>query len=157
MKALRFLALAMLIGIVGVPLAACSSDVPGELTDAEKLWNSQNLADYDFTLERQCFCPEEYRGPVNVQVRNGAAVSVTFVSDGTAVTDDRFAEADTIDKLFSVLKDAYNGKNSFNQKADSVTVTYDSERGFPSAFFIDISQQIADEENGYTVTNFTPR
>jgi hypothetical protein len=157
MKTLRLFFIVVVLGFVGASLAACSNDVPRQLTDAEKLWNDQGLANYDFTLERQCFCPEDYRGPVDVQVRNGSAVSITYVSTGAAVTDDRFAEADTIDKLFGILKDAYSGKNSFDQKADSVSVTYDADRGFPSAFFIDISQQIADEENGYTVTNFVPR
>jgi hypothetical protein len=157
MKIARLTVLVLLVALVGVPLAACAGDVPKQLSDAEKLWKSQKLADYDFTLERQCFCPEEYRGPVNIQVRNRAAVSVTFVSDGSAITDDRFADADTVDKLFTILKNAYTGKNSFNQKAASVTVTYDPALGFPASFFIDVSEQIADEEQGYTVTDFAPR
>ena len=65
---------------------SCAGPVPRDLADAEKLWQEQGLRNYDFTVERQCFCPEDWRGPVNIQVRDGAAVSITYVSDGSAVT-----------------------------------------------------------------------
>ena len=111
------------------------------------------MRNYDFTLERQCFCPEDWRGPVNIQVRNGATVSVTYVSSGAAVTEGKFDNADTIDKLFTMLKNAYAGKGDFEQKADTINVTYNAQMGYPTTFFIDVSQIIADEEQGYTVTN----
>jgi hypothetical protein len=127
--------------------------IPQELTTSEKLWKEQGLRDYDFTLERQAFAPEDWRGPVNIQVRNGVAVSVTYVSSGVAVTEGKFNNADTIDKLFTMLKNAYAGKGDFEQKAYSVEVTYNPQMGYPTTFFIDVSQNIADEEQGYTVTN----
>jgi major membrane immunogen (membrane-anchored lipoprotein) len=136
---------------------SCTSSVPQELTASEKLWKDQGLKNYDFTIERQCFCPEDWRGPVNIQVRNGAAVSVTYVSGGAAVTEGKFDSADTIDKLFTMLKNAYAGKGDFEQKADAINVTYDARRGYPTTFFIDVSQLMADEEQGYTVTNFVTR
>jgi len=156
MKTLRILFLILIIGLAGASLAACAG-VPEQLTTAEQLWQDQNLTNYDFTLERQCFCPEEVRGPVNVQVRDGVAVSIIYVSTGQAVNGGAFDNADTMEKLFTILKDGYTGKGEFNRKADTITVTYDPDRGYPQTFFIDISEQIADEENGYTVTNFTPR
>ena len=134
---------------------SCASPVPRDLADAEKLWQEQGLKNYDFTVERQCFCPGEWRGPVNIQVRNGAAVSVTYVSDGTPVTEGKFDNADTIDKLFTMLKNAYAGTGDFEQKADTVDVTYDAQMGYPATFWIDVSQLMADEEQGYTVTNLT--
>ncbi|MHA2069940.1 MAG: DUF6174 domain-containing protein [Candidatus Thorarchaeota archaeon] len=136
---------------------SCASLVPQELTTSEKLWKDQGLRDYDFTLERQCFCPEEWRGPVNIQVRNGAAVSVTYVSSGAAVTEGKFDNADTIDKLFTMLKNAYAGKGDFEQEADTINVTYNAQMGYPTTFFIDVSQTMADEEQGYTVTNLVAR
>ena len=132
---------------------SCTGAVPGELTENEQLWKAQGLSTYDFTVARSCFCPEDWRGPVNVQVRNGVPVSETYVSDGTEVTEGKFDNADTIEELFAMLKDAYSGTGDFNQKAESITVTYDPKMGYPSDFFIDVSQMIADEEQGYTVTN----
>ena len=140
--------------------ASCSSSIPQELTANENLWKNQKLTNYDFTVERQAFAPEEWRGPVNIQVRNGMAISVTYTSDGSEVTGGKFDNADTIDKLFIMLKDAYNGKGEFvqfGQKADTVNVTYDAQRGYPVSIYIDVSQMIADEEQGYAVTNFVKR
>jgi len=136
---------------------SCTSSAPQELTNNEKLWKDQGLRNYDFTLQRDCFCPEDWRGPVNIQVRNGAAVSVTYVSDGAAVTEGKFDKADTIEKLFTILKNAYDGKGDFEQKADAVNVTYNTQMGYPTTFYIDVSQTIADEEQGYTVTNLISR
>jgi major membrane immunogen (membrane-anchored lipoprotein) len=152
----RFLVpvLALLTMFVAI---SCASSVPQELTAGEKLWKDRGLKNYDFTIERQCFCPEEWRGPVNIQVRDGAAVSVTYVSDGTAVTEGKFDNADTIDKLFTMLKNAYAGKGDFEQKADTIDVTYNAQMGYPETFWIDVSQLMADEEQGYVVTNLTPQ
>ncbi len=136
---------------------SCTGPVPAELTRNEQLWKDQGLRSYDFTVQRQCFCPEDWRGPVNVQVRNGVAVSVTYVGIAANVTEGKFDNANTIDKLFAILKNAYTGKGDFEQKAFSVNVTYDSRLGYPSDFFIDVSQTTIDEEQGYTVTNFTAR
>ena len=136
---------------------SCTSSVPQELTDNEKLWKDQELQNYDFTLERQCFCPEDWRGPVNIEVRDGSAVSVTYSNNGEAVTEGKFDDVDTIDKLFTLLKNAYTGKNDFDQKADSVDVTYDKQMGYPGTLYIDVSQLMADEEQGYTVTNLVAR
>jgi major membrane immunogen (membrane-anchored lipoprotein) len=148
----RFLFPALILLIL-MAAVSCTSSIPQELTTSEKLWKDQGLRNYDFTLERQCFCPEDWRGPVNIQVRNGATVSVTYVSSGAAVTEGKFDNADTIDKLFTMLKNAYAGKGDFEQKADTINVTYNAQMGYPTTFFIDVSQTIADEEQGYTVTN----
>ena len=133
--------------------SSCRSSGDSELTRNEKLWQSQNLTSYDFTLTRQCFCPEDWRGPVKVQVRDGKAFSVTYLSNGAPVTEAKFENADTIDKLFTILKNAYAGKGDFVQKADTINVDYSAQMGYPETFFIDVSQNMADEEQGYTVTN----
>ena len=143
--------------LVLLTVMSCAGAVPAKLTSSEKLWNDHGMMNYDFTLERQCFCPEDWRGPVNIQVRNGAAVSVKYVSNGAAVTEGKFDNADTINKLFTMLKNAYNGKGDFEQKADTITVTYDGQMGHPTTFYIDVSQLMADEEQGYTVTNLIAR
>ena len=156
MKLLPFLVLASIL-LTSMIAAACAGPVPRELTDYEILWQDQGLADYDFTLERQCFCPEDWRGPVNIQVRDGVAASVTYVSSGEAVTEGKFDNADTIDKLFVILENAYTGKGDFGQKADTINVTYNAQRGYPTTIYIDVSQAIADEEQGYTVTNLVAR
>jgi len=156
----------MMVGLTififaAIVFAGCNNQgagsIPQELTTSENLWKDQGLRNYDFTLERQAFAPEDWRGPVNIQVRNGAAVSVTYVSNGAAVTEGKFDNANTVDKLFTMLKNAYAGKGDFEQKADTINVTYDALMGYPTTFYIDVSQMIADEEQGYTVTNLVAR
>ena len=153
---LRSLLAVMVLFTVLVAIS-CTSSIPRELTDNKNLWEDQDLENYDFTLERQCFCPEDWRGPVNIEVRNGTAVSVTYQSDGTVVTEGKFDDVDTIDKLFTLLNNAFAGKGDFKQKADSVDVTYDEQMGYPVTLYIDVSQLMADEEQGYTVTNLVAR
>jgi major membrane immunogen (membrane-anchored lipoprotein) len=161
MKKTWFTIIGLTVLIVTIIFTSCSNQaagsVPQELITSEKLWKEQGLKDYDFTLERQAFAPEDWRGPVNIQIRNGIAVSVTYVSNGEAVTGGKFDNADTIDKLFTMLKNAYAGKGDFEQKADTINVTYDNQMGYPTDFYIDVSQMIADEEQGYIVTNLVTR
>jgi len=152
----RFL-LPALILLTLLLTVSCANSVPQELAASKKLWEEQGLRNYDFTLERQAFAPEDWRGPINIQVRNGAAVSVTYVSSGAAVIGGKFDNADTINKLFTMLKNAYSGKGEFGQKADTINVTYNPQMGYPTNFYIDVSQMIADEEQGYTVTNLVAR
>lgn len=145
----------LLSGIVAA--SACGSPGDSDLERNEKLWQSQNLTSYDFTLTRQCFCPEEWRGPVNVSVRNGTVTSVTYTSSGQTAEPDRFGDVDTINELFDVIRDAYEGRNTFNEKAETVNVTYHPELGYPLTIYIDVSTMIADEEQGYTIENLVAR
>jgi hypothetical protein len=137
--------------------SSCGTTANSELERNEKLWQSQNLTSYDFTLERQCFCPEDWRGPVNISVRNGEVTSVTYVSNGQTATAEKFGDVDTIDELFNVIRDAYEGRNTFDEKAETVNVTYHAEMGYPLTIYIDVSQMIADEEQGYTVEELVGR
>lgn len=138
-------------------LTSCGGSANSELDRNEKLWKSQNITSYDFTLTRSCFCPEDWRGPVNIQVRNGTVTSTKYVSNGQAATPEKFGDVDTIEELFAVIRDAYEGKNTFDQKAETVEVTYHPQMGYPLTIYIDVSTMIADEEQGYTVEGFVVR
>ena len=147
----------ILLLAVMVLSSSCGTTANSELERNEKLWQSQNLTSYDFTLERQCFCPEDWRGPVDITVRNGKVTSVTYVSNGQTATAEKFGDVDTIDELFGVIRDAYEGKNTFDQKAETVNVTYHPEMGYPLTIYIDVSQMMADEEQGYTIEELVGR
>jgi len=148
-----------LLLVTAILASSCSSPTAEELEleRNEKLWQSQNITNYDFTLERQCFCSADWRGPVNIQVRNGVVISVIYVSTGETVDPEIFNNADTIEELFGIIRDAYEEKNTFNQKAEMVNVTYHPEMGYPLTIFIDVSKMIADEEQGYTVEELVAR
>lgn len=127
--------------ITGTP-AARSPD----LDAARERWEASGLDAYEMTLRRVCFCPApDYTGPFAVAVRGGEVASVTL--DGAAVDDER---GETVDDLFDLIEDAYT------RKAQSVTVEFDPELGYPTNVAIDYSLQMADEEIGYMVSDLRP-
>ena len=140
MKKSWFMIIGPIIVIAAIILTGCNNQgvgsIPQTLITSEKLWKDQGLSNYDFTLERQAFAPEDWRGPVNIQVRNGAAVSVTYVYSGASVNGGKFENADTIDKLFKMLKNAYAGEGDFDQKADTIDEPTTLRWGIPHTFIL---------------------
>ena len=144
-----WLAFAMLAAALS--LAACSgpySDLQRELRQNEQKWTSQKTRDYSYTLRIGCFCPPEITSPVLVEVRGGTTKSVSYVSDGREATNELFRKADTIEELFSVIRE------SIDQKVDKLTVEYDPSLGYPTEISIDPIETAIDEERAYTVSNF---
>lgn len=119
---------------------------PDDLAEARARWEAVDVSDYTYTIERQCFCPEQYRGPFAVQVEDGAITEATW--SGGAAGDD--VEIPTVEALFQLIA------RSYAEGADEVRVTYDGPRGYPTSVWIDRSRGMADEEVGYTVSAFQP-
>lgn len=127
--------------LVGCAQTARVPDGPPEtLAEAQALWADADLDAYRMTLSRSCFCPPEYRGPYEVVVEEGRVQTVVY--EGEGVPDDR---ALTVEALFDLLNEAYE------QKAARIDVTYHPALGYPTSLYIDYSEQMADEEVGYTV------
>ena len=57
----------------------------------------------------------------------------------------------TVDDLFAMLQDAIDGG------AVSITVEYERQLGYPTTAFIDYDALIADEEQGFAVSELTAR
>ncbi|MEC4887754.1 MAG: DUF6174 domain-containing protein [Scytonema sp. PMC 1070.18] len=120
-----------------------------ELTKNQKLWNTQGVLNYRYTLTNNCFCTSDARGPVIVEVSNSTNTSVTSVSTGQSVNSELFDKYDTIPKLFDAIRDA------IARRADSINVQYNPSFGYPTQINIDYSRQMADEELFLTIENFT--
>ena len=119
-----------------------AGDGDARLAEARARWAASGPGAYRMTLHRSCFCPEDYRGPFAVTVRNGTVASVEMA--GRSLPADR---AVTVDALFDLLAEAYA------EDAELVRVTYDDALGYPTELYIDRSAQMADEEIGYTVSS----
>jgi len=115
---------------------------PDDLAEARARWEAADIDNYTYTIERQCFCPEQYRGPFAVKVEGGEITEATW-SGGPAGED---VQIPTVEELFRRVAEAYA------EGADEVRVTYDGPRGYPTVVWIDESRQMADEEVGYTVS-----
>lgn len=111
-----------------------------ELEEARARWEAAGYDAYQMTLQRSCFCPEDYRGPFDVTVRSGEIESIRF--NGAEMDAERGM---TVEGLFDLLEEAYA------RGAQTVSVEYDADTGIPTELYIDYDARIADEEVGYTV------
>ena len=82
----------------------------------------------------------------NIVVRNNQVISAVARNSNFFEPP----EPKTIDDWFAVLKHA------IDRNAERIDVTYNKIYGFPQSVYIDMSRMIADEEQGWTITNFIP-
>lgn len=117
-----------------------------ELSVEEQKWRDQNLKSYEFTLQISCFCIREYTLPKRVVVQNNEVVQV----DGTPYEELNDSAIQTIDGYFDFIRETRK------QNPDEEEITYDTDLGYPTYIFFDISYQMADEEIRYTISELTP-
>jgi len=109
------------------------------------LWNENKIENYSYSFKRVCFCPLEYVGPHQVVVQNGKVVTVNGVPYNAA---ERYGSIPTIPELLQIIKTNVD-KNPYKK-----TLNFNPTYGYPANVFFDFSQQMADEEIGYEITNF---
>ncbi len=127
-------------------LAGCKTVEP--LDDAStnlNLWNEKKIVNYSFSFKRVCFCPLAYVGPHLVVVQNG---KITTVNGAPYNKAERYGEIYTIPELLQVIK------ANLDRKPYQKTLNFNPTYGYPTSVFFDFSQQMADEEIGYEITNF---
>ena len=117
-----------------------------ELSVEEQKWRDQNLKSYEFTLQISCFCIREYTLPKRVVVQNNEVVQV----DDTPYEELNDSAIQTIDGYFDFIRETRK------QNPDEEEITYDTDLGYPSYIFFDISYQMADEEIRYTISELIP-
>jgi hypothetical protein len=141
--------------MAGVTAARCSildpddSDDPIEvLAENREKWRSQGIDDYEFVLQRLCFCG--LTNPARVVVRDGARLSVTDTTTGEPIPAQFAQYYLTVEELFDFVEDA------IDRKAHSIVVEYDATYGFPASIQIDYEQNTVDEEMAFQATSFQP-
>jgi len=139
--------------LLSLTLPACttSPDDPGDdLATNRRHWQSQRITDYQVQFRMSCFCVPDVIAPVVLQVRGGAIVSVTRVSDGVAVPPSRWKGIYyTVDQMFALIADAQA------KGADEVRVSYDAVLRYPTTVFIDQSIRLADDEWRFEMSGLT--
>lgn len=125
------------------------SDDRRELAEARSRWVRAAVDDYAFTVTPMCFCPDI--APIRVQVRDGAVVSRVYAGTGETVPADRWTRLDTAEELFAIVDDALD-RGAFELRAE-----YHDQVGIPTGVWIDYERDTADEEFGFTVTDFVAR
>lgn len=125
-------------------------EVQRDLTENQDNWEALGISDYTFTFTRTCFCPIELFRPAEVVVRDDVIESVTYVDDGQPVDPGILPSYQTIDELFEMIADA------IERGAVTLDVSYDPDLHYPTDGYIDISEMIADEEQGFTASDLVP-
>jgi hypothetical protein len=130
-----------------VPVAK-PSNVAQLLKAAEAKWQQKRPQHYAYTLQRSCFCTEEYRKPISIRVFNGKVQQATLLPEGKPLPAERKGDALTVEGLFAIIRTA------ITNKAASIEVKYDPQYGFPTTIAIDQDRRMADEEINITASNF---
>ncbi|MBT8163933.1 MAG: hypothetical protein HKM97_06440 [Acidimicrobiia bacterium] len=121
------------------------------LEEALQKWTASDIADYDYSFTRGCFCPEEFVGPYTVSVRAGEIAAASF--QGTDLFDIDMLEIGRYEEIAKTVDDVFAEIERALRAADSVTAEYDPVLGYPTDVYIDWIANAADEEIGYTIRN----
>jgi hypothetical protein len=130
--------------------AACSdaSTARAAKTAFEKnqqLWKSRNVVNYRYTLSEECYCPLQYLGPNQIEVRDGKTESITYIGEGKNIDMKNVKLPDTMEKVFELAK-GLSGKS----------VAYDPTYGFPKMIHIVGPKGSHDTSIIYSVKDFEP-
>jgi hypothetical protein len=133
-------------------LGGCKESIADEGnagTAARDRWAHEKPANYSYTILRDCFCQDAVVQPVRVEVHGGDVTSRTYVATGAAVDAQWASYFPTIDGLFAELDTA-------EPTAQSMTVTYDRQYGYPTHARIDPSTRVQHDETEYWTSDFAP-
>ena len=150
----RLLAAAVL-ALVSVAVGACSTLTPGttlgptgpvadRASGQRSIWTNQQIRNYTFTIERQCFCPEDVRGPFQVTVVEGVATLVTY-QGGVANAERVQNLPKTMEAVFDLV---------IENAPTEPEVVYDDRFGFPLRVSLDPIKNAIDDESTYVISNF---
>ena len=98
----------------------------GQLTELQQkrdAWVARGINNYRVELRISCFCIEEMRRPVQIEVRNGAVAKVLDLETAKPVSD--MSRYPTITQLFDSAIEMRSG-------GGNVSVAYDKELGYPA-------------------------
>ena len=104
-----------------------------------------DLQDYTYTISRNCFCPEEFRGPFIVTILNGEISAATYEETAKPV-DLADHSIPTIVDLFGLIDEACTTPTA------GLSVVYNADMGYPESLYVDKNECIADEETSYSVS-----
>lgn len=115
-----------------------------ELDAALARWESQGIETYEYRFNNACLCTVETSGPIIITVTDGEVTAVRRPDDAADLPPYDGGPTPTIPELFETVQSA------LDEGADSITVEYDEEFGFPTQLYIDWEALVADEETSYS-------
>ena len=128
----------ILIAVCPIPALALTQ---GEPDASRNLWNMSGSTDYDYFMQRFCFCFPDSIRPGLVQVRSEVITAVTDAETLQPLDPQFFL---TVTGLFDELQGA------IDLSAFAIEAQFDSTFGYPTNIGIDFRQEVADDEVSYT-------
>lgn len=122
------------------------AEVVTELTANRAIWIAVGLDSYEYRYRRLCFCPVDAVREVTLRVQDNVVTAGTYIDDGTPVPSSDLSDYPTVDELFDIVQSA------IDSGADTVTVEYDSNLGFPTRIALDFSTGSTDDEITHTAS-----
>ncbi|MBR9975475.1 MAG: amino acid permease [Bacteroidetes bacterium] len=139
---------------VALALGACNDDgasapPPDPLAQARSQWEAMGFDSYEITQRRNCFCVLGGQD-VRLLVLRDSLVRGVNLADSSALAPEQLQWYYTIDGLFDFIA-------GFDPVAAAhYEIRFDSTFAYPAHFWIDPSEQIADEEIGYDCFDLHP-
>ena len=117
------------------------ASISRDLEENRQAWLESGIRSYSYDLRVICYCP--FREPFSIVVRDGVTESIS----GNDPEGYQYIPS-TIDQLYLTLKD-YLAQDPVTFRAQ-----YHPTYHYPEDVYVDVSEQIADEEMGYMISNF---
>jgi len=140
---LKYLLIVILLFIINSCTSNTEIVIQDEVSINLRKWKNKNFSNYQFTFQISCYCVENYTLPKQVVIKNNKIFSVGGVFYAE-VNDPSFK---TVEGYFKYIRN----KQSKNPVQESLN--FDPIMGYPTYIYFDISEMIADEEIGYTISN----
>jgi hypothetical protein len=141
----KWLAAACWLVVVGFagPAAAITQ---AELDTMRALWSANGSEDYNFFLQRSCFCAPQSVRPGLVEVRSDMIAAVLDAETLQPLDPQEFL---TVDGLFAELQAA------LDLPAFAIDAQFDASLGYPTQITIDQIEGAADDVVSYTAGNLS--
>ena len=147
-----------LAGILLTAVLACNNADPEavlartqvELDKHRTLWEQTGSPDYTYEYRVGCLCALITWGTLKVTVTNGEAESAVYAGSGLP-TDLEPQQIYKIDSLFHMIQRA------ITEEAERITVSYNSEFGYPTEIGIDYKANWTDTGYFVSANAYSPR
>ncbi len=146
---LAITATALVFGLQGCGGKTTKEDIDllKNLQTSQALWQSTDIDDYKFTLNRNCFCIPA--GDISIQVEDGEVTSAWSQLEDRELTAEELGYFPaTVPALFEWMQEA------IIETEQSIEIEYDEELGFPVRVAIDEDQLVSDQGLVLTLSDF---
>ena len=108
--------------------------------------------DYRILLSQRCYCPEQFLGPFDIEVRKGQALSIVRISDQARLSNTTLGKE--IPSLEQILQHIQTAQTRHQHRFE---VQWVHEPYIPRYVLIDRSARVSDDEIEYRIEGFELR